>query len=178
MAYIEPANIWRAHKSYIYCEAVFIIGGILMFFHSLKQGGRWPFLYFASIFHGFTVELMAYFVPHIDNFWHAQGVFTFIERRLPLYVVFLCRFQIAFVMISQFDTKIFSDPVFYYHSSWAMSKMKLKCGYAEHLAVGLMTVLIDMPYDIIGVKYLHWIWHDTDPNIGTVIQTTIIRVFY
>lgn len=52
-----------------------------------------------------------------------------------------------------------------------MSKMKLKCGYAEHLAVGLMTVLIDMPYDIIGVKYLHWIWHDTDPNIGNVFVT-------
>lgn len=29
-----------------------------------------------------------------------------------------------------------------------------------------MTVLIDMPYDIIGIKYLHWVWHDTDPNIG------------
>lgn len=47
-----------------------------------------------------------------------------------------------------------------------MSKLKLKCGYVEHLAVGLMVVLIDMPYDIIGVKYLHWIWHDTDPNVG------------
>lgn len=147
VAYVEPANMWRAHKSYIFCEAVFIIGGILIFFHSLKQGGRWPFFYFATIFHGFTVELMAYFFPHIDNFWHAQGIFTFVERRLPLYVVFLY-------------------PVFYYHSSWAMSKMKLKCQYAEHLAVGLMTVLIDMPYDIIGIKYLHWIWHDTDPNVA------------
>lgn len=52
---------------------------------------------------------------------------------------------------------VYVDPV---------SKMKLKCGYAEHLAVGLMTVLIDMPYDIIVVKYSHWIWHDTDPNVG------------
>lgn len=61
---------------------------------------------------------------------------------------------------------VFPDTVFYYHASWAMSKMKLKSPIAEHLAVGLMTVLIDMPYDIIGIKYLHWIWHDTDPNIG------------
>lgn len=44
--------------------------------------------------------------------------------------------------------------------------MKLKSAIAEHLAVGLMTVLIDMPYDIIGIKYLHWAWHDTDPNIA------------
>lgn len=58
-----------------------------------------------------------------------------------------------------------TDPVFYYHSCWAMSKMKLKCEIVEFMSVGLMTVLIDMPYDIIGIKYVHWIWHDTDPNI-------------
>lgn len=43
--------------------------------------------------------------------------------------------------------------------------MKLKSQLAEHLAVGLLTVLIDMPYDLIGAKFVHWIWHDTDPNI-------------
>lgn len=47
-----------------------------------------------------------------------------------------------------------------------MSKMKLKSAIAEHLAVGLLTVLIDIPYDIIGIKYVHWVWHDTDPNIA------------
>ena len=36
----------------------------------------------------------------------------------------------------------------------------------EHLAVGLLIVLIDLPYDIIGVKFLYWTWHDTDPNIA------------
>lgn len=55
--------------------------------------------------------------------------------------------------------------MFYYHASWACSKMKLKSQFAEYVAVGLMTVLIDMPYDINGAKYVHWIWHDTDPNI-------------
>lgn len=58
-----------------------------------------------------------------------------------------------------------TDPVFYYHSCWAVSKLKLKKPLVECMAVGLLTVLIDMPYDIIGIKYVHWIWHDTDPNI-------------
>lgn len=26
-------------------------------------------------------------------------------------------------------------------------------------------MLIDIPYDIVGVKQLFWTWHDTDPNI-------------
>ena len=30
---------------------------------------------------------------------------------------------------------------------------------------GLMEVLIDIPYDIMAVKFVHWTWHDTDPNI-------------
>lgn len=55
--------------------------------------------------------------------------------------------------------------MFYYHASWACSKLKLKSQLAEYVAVGLLTVLIDMPYDINGASYVHWIWHDTDPNI-------------
>ena len=25
--------------------------------------------------------------------------------------------------------------------------------------------MLDMPYDIMGIKLLWWTWHDTDPNI-------------
>jgi hypothetical protein len=32
--------------------------------------------------------------------------------------------------------------------------------------VGLLVVLIDLPYDIVSVKFVHWSWHDTDPNIA------------
>ena len=31
--------------------------------------------------------------------------------------------------------------------------------------VGMCVVLIDIPYDITAVKFVHWTWHDTDPNI-------------
>ena len=31
--------------------------------------------------------------------------------------------------------------------------------------VGLTVVMLDLPYDILGVKNLFWTWHDTDPNI-------------
>ena len=32
-------------------------------------------------------------------------------------------------------------------------------------SVGLSAVILDLPYDILGVKNLFWTWHDTDPNI-------------
>ena len=31
--------------------------------------------------------------------------------------------------------------------------------------VGLLAVLLDIPFDIMGIKLLWWTWHDTDPNI-------------
>lgn len=55
--------------------------------------------------------------------------------------------------------------MFYYHAFWAASKLKIKCQWTEHIAVGLLGVLMDVPYDITGIRFINWIWHDTDPNI-------------
>lgn len=46
---------------------------------------------------------MAYFFPHIDNFWHAQGVFTLVERRMPLYIVFLCKYFFSDEATAEFE---------------------------------------------------------------------------
>ena len=32
--------------------------------------------------------------------------------------------------------------------------------------MGLTVVLVDIPYDIVSVKFVHWTWHDTDPNLA------------
>ncbi|KAJ8941977.1 hypothetical protein NQ314_010201 [Rhamnusium bicolor] len=37
--------------------------------------------------------------------------------------------------------------------------------WSEPFAAGLGEALVDIPYDIISVNFLHWTWHDTDPNI-------------
>ena len=34
-----------------------------------------------------------------------------------------------------------------------------------YIKVGLSVVILDVPYDILGIKNLFWTWHDTDPNI-------------
>lgn len=34
------------------------------------------------------------------------------------------------------------------------------------VTVGLNVFLIDLPYDIMGIKFVYWTWHDTDPNIA------------
>ena len=31
--------------------------------------------------------------------------------------------------------------------------------------VALADLLIDLPFDIMGIKLMWWTWHDSDPNI-------------
>ncbi|VVC29433.1 Hypothetical protein CINCED_3A016150 [Cinara cedri] len=69
----------------------------------------------------------------------------FFGERLPLYVIILYS-------------------VFYYLSiEIGCRTNKIKFGLM--VTVGLNVLLIDLPYDITGVKFVHWTWHDTDPNL-------------
>ncbi|XP_055611366.1 uncharacterized protein LOC129757973 [Uranotaenia lowii] len=143
----DPWELYRAQPSYIWCQVAFFIGTILCLVHAFKRGGRWPYLFLGALLHGLVVELITYFVPSIDNFWHSKTPIDFFGHRLPLYIICLY-------------------PVFYYQAHWAVSKLHLKCRWSEHIASGLLVVLIDLPYDIVSVKFVHWTWHDTDPNIA------------
>jgi len=93
-----------------------------------------------------NTEMIVYNTQDVDNFWHAQSVAMFFGRRMPLYV-----------MLGLY-------PLFDYTASIAAKKLRLPW-WAEGPAVGLGAVLLDIPYDIMGIKLLWWTWHDTDPNI-------------
>eukprot|EP00731_Ephydatia_muelleri_P004969 Em0002g1145a len=56
------------------------------------------------------------------------------------------------------------DPCFYYTAYVAVSRLKLSV-LLEPFALAICVVLLDVPYDILGVKLLWWTWHDTDPNL-------------
>lgn len=84
----------------------------------------------------------------------AGSAFDFVMHLIDRAQVYFVRFFFYFRI----------DPAFIYQAAYAVSKLNLP-KYAEPLAVGLVTVLIDIPYDIVAVKFVHWTWHDTDPNI-------------
>lgn len=141
----DPRDCWKSQPTYLISELTYLTVGLLTFIHSRRVGGRFKYLWLATIFHGLTVECAAYWLPDIDNFWHSQTTIVLLGRRLPLHIMMLY-------------------PAFIYNASVAISRLKLP-NWAEPFAVGLCVVLIDLPYDITAVKFLHWTWHDTDPNI-------------
>ncbi|BFZ02600.1 hypothetical protein BsWGS_05639 [Bradybaena similaris] len=141
----HPEDILKKHATFLYCEIIFYIIGFLTFCHAFRCGGRFPWLWIATICHGLTVESLSYWLPDIDNFWHAQSMVMLFGQRLPLHILFVY-------------------PAFIYVACVAVSHMHLRW-WAEPFAVGITVVLIDIPFDIMGVKLLWWTWHDDDPNI-------------
>ncbi|KAG6457988.1 hypothetical protein O3G_MSEX010600 [Manduca sexta] len=139
-------TLWEAQPTYIISQTVYIFAGLVTLAHAFNKGGRWPYFWLVTVLHGIYADNFWHFaLPEYDNFWHSQTPIIFLGGRLPLHIILLY-------------------PAFIYHAAYAVSKLNLP-RYAEPFAVGLLTVLIDIPYDIVAVKFVHWTWHDTDPNI-------------
>ena len=61
-------------------------------FTAHKAGGRYYHFWWACIIVSLVTECVCYFMPNLNNFWHAQGVLTFVGRRFPLYIVIICEY--------------------------------------------------------------------------------------
>ena len=55
-------------------------------------------------------------------------------------------------------------PAFMYPVHVAVVRMNLP-EYCMPFAAGLLDCIMDIPFDIIGIKFVWWTWHDTDSNI-------------
>nr|AXY94765.1 GMPiso00160 [Galleria mellonella] len=142
----DVKQLWAAQPTYLISQAVYLVAGLLTLIHAFRKGGRWPYFWLGTVLHGLYADNFWHFVlPEYDNFWHSQTPIIFLGARTPLHIIFVY-------------------PAFIYHAAYAISRLNLP-RYAEPFAVGLVTVLIDIPYDIVAVKFVHWTWHDTDPNI-------------
>ncbi|CAG9761628.1 unnamed protein product [Ceutorhynchus assimilis] len=142
----DPKIHWKYEPTYVLSQASFILGGIITLIHALIRGKRLPWLWIGAILHGMFVEILSYVAPDVNNFWHSQTPIIFFGRRFPLHIILLYA-------------------CFIYSSAVAVAKLRLP-KWSEPFAVGLAVVLIDIPFDIVSVKFVHWFWHDTDPNIA------------
>jgi len=56
------------------------------------------------------------------------------------------------------------DPAIYYTEMVCISRLKLS-PLVEPFLVGLVDVMVDFPYDVMGIKLIWWSWHESDPNV-------------
>lgn len=141
------SQMWSDNPTYLVANWLFITMACLSLLFGLRRGigSRYVYIWVAALLHGVVTEMVCYNLPDINNFWHSQTFMIFAGRRFPLYIVIFY-------------------PATVVHAYVAASRLRLPW-WAEPFAVGLFDVLIDFPYDILGIKMVWWTWHDTDPNI-------------
>ncbi|XP_035685683.1 uncharacterized protein LOC118422271 [Branchiostoma floridae] len=145
IAFRSPFEIYEKHANFLVAELAFYPMALLTFMHAMRKGGRYRNMWIAALFHGLVSEMISYWVPEIDNFWHAQSSIMMLGRRLPLYILLIY-------------------PTIHYVSTVAASRLKLGI-FPTAYAAGLADSVFYHVYDIVGIKLLWWTWHDTDPNI-------------
>ena len=145
VSFRHPQEVWDENPSFLLCTTVFQVIALLSLIHAIRSGPRALLLWISAFGHGLVTEAVSYLLPDIDCFWHSQSMVMFLNRRLPLYVSLFY-------------------PTVLYTSNTAVDRLGLTL-MAHPFAVALADLVIDIPYDIMGIKLLWWTWHDTDPNV-------------
>jgi len=135
----DPSSISANFHS---LELVMLLGFLLTLRHALRERrvGR-PFgllLWLIAAFYGVWMELLA--ANTVDIFGHAQFTVMLCGKLLPLYVVLLY-------------------PTFIYVAVTAARKLKTGA-VATFFTAGLLAVMIDVPFDIMGPDCGWWIWYE------------------
>ena len=133
--------------SFLGIEGVTLACGALTLVHALRarrlgDGGA-LFAWVCTFVYGVCLEIASY--NAFPKFSHGQFTVMFYHHKLPLY-------------ISAFY------PMINYTGQRTVQRLGLSAR-VEPLVVGLLLVLIDLPFDTLGPDTGWWAWDMTDPNV-------------
>lgn len=141
----DPAQRFLVLPSFVVGELYFIFLAIVTLIHAVSHGRTHIFVWLASVCAGTANDAIFMLLPFVDNFWQAQACIM-LTPRMPLYI--------PCVYI-----------VFMYTSTVACWRIGLPL-LASASLTGLMGEMIYAPYDLTGIKFLWWTWHDTDAPVN------------
>ena len=88
----------------------------------------------------------------------------FVIRKVSTYMVLQTIVLYAMLSSILLSSTSFTDPSVMYTEIVCVSRLKLS-PLVEPFVVGLVDVMIDAPFDVMGIKLMWWTWHESDPNI-------------
>ncbi|WKX89925.1 hypothetical protein Q1695_009064 [Nippostrongylus brasiliensis] len=144
--YESPWKVLQNNPYLLCVDILFVFLSFLTLMHAYRHGGRHLYVWIGITIYALNVELLSLSVPDLNLLWHAQGVLSFFGMRVPLYAILGIHHMIG------------------YTAYVLASRMRLPW-WAEGPAAGLCSVMLFLPYRIVGTKLLWWTWHDTDPTI-------------
>ena len=145
VAFRWPSEVWKDQPTFVFGELLFIVGALIALAHAKHNGRLYLLAWVSALVAGTANDAFFMWIPIVDNFWQAQAAIM-LSPRMPLYI--------SCVYIN-----------FMYFATVAVWKLKLP-HLAEAVLTGICAELIYAPYDIVGIKFLWWTWHDTDSSIS------------
>jgi hypothetical protein len=140
-----PSEVWLDQPTFVVGEWMFVAGALVAAAHAWRNGRLHMLVWLSALIAGSANDAFFMWIPIVDNFWQAQAS-VMMSPRMPLYI--------SCVYIN-----------FMYFGTVAAWKLHLP-PRAEAALAGLCAELIYAPYDIVGIKFLWWTWHDTDSSIA------------
>ena len=140
----DPTERFMVMPSFVIGEFYFLFLASVTLLHAISHGRTHLFVWAASLCAGTANDAFFMVLPIVDNFWQAQACIM-LTPRMPLYI------PCVYV-------------VFMYTSTVACWRLGLSF-WSSVCLTGLMGEMIYAPYDITGIKFLWWTWHDTDAPI-------------
>jgi len=144
----DPSSISANFHS---LELVVLLGFVLTLRHALRERriGRPSglLLWLTALLYGVWMEVLSY--NTVDNFSHAQFTVMFYGKLLPLYVILFY-------------------PTLIYVTVTAARKLKTGA-VATFFTAGLLAMMIDVPFDIMGPDCGWWVWHEGGSDPGNFV---------
>lgn len=140
-----PFEQWAQQPTFLIGEYVAILGALIAFVHARRAGRANLLICVTALVAGTGNDLIFMALPRVDTFWQAQASIM-LTPRLPLYIP--CMYVL-----------------FMYWPTVAVRRVGLG-RWSTAALTGLVACLLYAPYDIVGIKFLWWTWHDSDPAIS------------
>lgn len=147
-------GLLQENVSLLTMEVVALLASFLLMLHIHSSGKRNATMFAAAVVQLIAMELLFF----EGKRWHAQSLLMLIPGRLPLFIVII-------------------EAHCYYMAFVATSRLRID-NFLQPFAMGCLAILLLLPFEIFGAKFLWWTWHDTDPLLNDRVYGVPFHVLY
>lgn len=161
LSFNPPSQIWNETPANLILEIQFLFLFAMCTYDAFirQKNKMYRIAWLESLFCGILIELFTILPETIGNFYHSQFCFMLFGNREPLYM--LPGVYVWFLYT-------FTTSIWHCNLSWKIS---------EYALTVIVIFFIWQPFDLIGIHFQFWTWHNNEPlyaqrNGGVPIAST------
>lgn len=157
------SETWEHEREFLLFDVCALSLSALCLRHALRSTSQLA-LYLSILFGGAIIDLTIRKIPQLASFWQAQNWLELLDYSEPAYILF------GMYAIFQYPAISLARNL---QLDWV----------GETAASALFATVVYHPYDIVGAKYVWWLWHRDDPlmvpaSMGVPVASTFWTMAY